>query len=365
MNEHKTWMKRALRLAEKGGLRAHPNPRVGAVVVHKGKVRGEGYHAYFGGPHAEVTALRKAGRRAKKAILYVTLEPCSTWGKTPPCVDTVIASGVKEVVIGSIDPNPLNHYLGVRALKKAGIRVRVGILAHEVERQNQPFFKAMRTGYPYVTLKMAQSLDGKIATKTGRSRWISSKASRDFVHRLRTEADALLVGKNTALQDNPRLQARNGTQGNQRPWRVVLDPNLELPSSARVFRGSQLTLVAISEKKMKKIDRLTRLSSQSSRILIPVPEKEGRLGLKYLLQQLVSLGVNHLLVEGGGEVAWSLLSQRLVDRLIWIVAPKIIGGRNAKTSVEGEGIKRMEQAFPLVWEKAYQLGDDWVLEART
>lgn len=358
MNNDEKWMKRALTLAERGRVLASPNPMVGAVVVRKGRILAEGYHAFFGGPHAEAVALRKAGRAARQATLYVTLEPCSTWGKTPPCVDSVIASRSSRVVIGSLDPNPRNHRLGVQKLEKAGIRVQIGVSAQEVEKQNQGFFKRMRTGYPFVTLKMAQSLDGKIAASSGESRWISSVPARRFVHRLRARADAVLVGKNTALQDNPRLQTK---AHEEKPWRVVLDPDLGLSRNARIFKGSPLTFVAVSEKKLPK---LSSLSNRNGRILIPVSEKKGRLELKDLLRQLGSLGVNDLLVEGGGEVAWSLIQERLVDRLLWIVAPKIIGGRSTKTSVEGEGIDKLEKAFLLKWEKVSRLGEDWVFEAK-
>ncbi len=365
MSRDETWMKRALALAERGRPHASPNPLVGAVVVRNGKVTGEGYHAYFGGPHAEAVALRKAGRFAREAALYVTLEPCSTWGKTPPCVDTIIGSRVSRVIIGSADPNPENYRLGIRQLKKAGIQVRIGVLAQEVQKQNPGFFKRMRTGLPFVTLKMAQSLDGKIATAGGESRWVTSETSRRFVHRLRAEADAVLVGKNTALQDNPRLEAKTG---DPKPWRVVLDPDLELPRSARIFKGAPLTFVAVSEKRLKeKGDRLLFGKKVAGphfpRILIPIPEKGNRLELKALLRKLASLGVNHLLVEGGGEVAWSLIHERLVDRFVWMVAPKIIGGRSAKTSVEGEGIQKLEKAFLLRWEKVSRLGSEWIFEA--
>jgi diaminohydroxyphosphoribosylaminopyrimidine deaminase/5-amino-6-(5-phosphoribosylamino)uracil reductase len=352
------WMKRALALAEKGAGRTSPNPLVGALVVQKGNVVGEGFHAYFGGPHAEVAALRKAGARAKGATLYVTLEPCSTWGKTPPCVDPMIESGVSRVVVGSLDPNPKNRRSGIRRLREAGISVQVGLLKEEVEKQNRSFFKRMKSGLPYVVLKMAQSLDGKIATRTGESRWISSPPARRLVHRLRAEADAVLVGKKTALQDNPRLQAE---QDGEKPWRVVLDPKMELSPKARCFQGSQLTFLAVSEKTLRGI---SAKRSSARRTVLPIPEREGKLALKPLLRTLAALGVNHLLVEGGGEVAWSFLREGLVDELIWIVAPKIVGGRSAKTSVEGEGIAKLSTAFPLQWEKVYPLGDDWVFVAR-
>ena len=352
------WMAKALQLARKGQRRVSPNPLVGAVVVRGGRKISEGYHAYFGGEHAESRALRKAGWRARGATLYVTLEPCSSWGKTPPCVDRVLSSRVGRVVIGSLDPNPQNHRLGTRRLKQAGIQVQYGILAQEVEKQNEAFFKRMRTGFPFVTLKMAQSLDGKIATSQGESRWISSEISRAFVHRLRSEADAVLVGKNTALQDNPRLQAFNRAP---KPWRIVLDPQLELSPKSRVFQGTPLTFIATSEAKMVQI---RENHFPKGHVLIPLPMKGRHLDLSILLRQLCSLGVNHLLAEGGGELAWSLIEGGWVDRLIWIVAPKIIGGRDTKTSVEGTGIKKLKRAFSLQWKKVYSSGEDWIFEAR-
>ena len=359
MNRDEIWMRRALELAEKGRGKTSPNPLVGALVVQGGKIVGQGHHPYFGGPHAEIIALEKAGKRAKGATLYVTLEPCSSWGKTPPCVDTVIASGVKKVVVGSLDPNPRNHRAGILKLKNSRIRVRVGILAETVEKQNRTFFKAMRTGFPFVTLKMAQSLDGKIATRTGASRWISSEPARKLVHGLRSQADAVLVGKNTALLDNPKLQGVNGRAG--KPWRIVLDPDLEIRAAARIFQGPQLTFVVVSEKKLKQISNQL---STNRRILLPIPARQGKLDLKFLLKKLVSLGVHHLLVEGGGEMAWSFVRGGFVDRLIWIMAPKIVGGRSAKTSVEGEGVETPQRAIPLQWEKVYRLGPDWVFEAK-
>lgn len=358
MRQNEIWMRRALELAQKGGDRVRPNPLVGAVVVRNEKRVSEGYHAEFGGPHAEVSALRKAGPKARGATLYVTLEPCSTWGKTPPCVDRVIDCGIRKVVLGQTDPNPLNHLGGIRRLRRAGIRVETGILGEEAEKQNEAFFKTMRTGLPFVTLKMAQSLDGKIATRAGESRWISSGPARKWVRRLRDRSDAVLIGKNTFLQDDPRLSGSNGCE---KPWRVVLDPKLELGPNARVFRGPQLTLVAVSDRRLKEIPKRTQ---GKGKVFLPVPESKGRLELKTLLKELAALGVQNLLAEGGGEVAWSLIQERLVDRLIWIVAPKIIGGRDARTSVEGEGIDGLRRAFPLKWDNVHRLGPDFVFEAR-
>ncbi|MBI2166884.1 MAG: bifunctional diaminohydroxyphosphoribosylaminopyrimidine deaminase/5-amino-6-(5-phosphoribosylamino)uracil reductase RibD [Candidatus Omnitrophica bacterium] len=358
MRRNEIWMRRALELAQKGGDRTRPNPLVGAVVVRNEKLISEGYHVEFGGPHAEVSALRKAGPKARGATLYVTLEPCSSWGKTPPCVDWVIESGIRKAVIGRTDPNPQNHLKGIRRLRQAGIRVETGILGEEAEKQNEAFFKTMRTSLPFVTLKMAQSLDGKIATRAGESRWISSGPARAFVRRLRDHSDAVLIGKNTLLQDDPLLSGSNGCE---KPWRVVLDPKLDLQSDARVFQGPQLTLVAVSDRRLKEIPKKTQ---GKGKVFLPVPETKGRFDLRNLLKKLAALGVQNLLVEGGGEVAWSFIRERLADRLIWIVAPKIIGGRDARTSVEGEGIDGLQKAYPLKWDSVYRLGPDFVFEAR-
>ncbi len=354
------WMKRALTLAQKGRIGTSPNPMVGACIVKNGRLIAEGYHARFGGPHAERIALAKAGNRARGATLYVTLEPCSTWGKTPPCLDEILQSGIKAVVIGAPDPNPAHNGAGIKQLRQKGIRVQTGVLSREVLRQNETFLKFMKSRLPYVTLKMAQSLDGKIASTTGKSRWITSPAARKYVHRLRAEQDAILIGKNTLLVDNPKLSPRMKFRNADplKPWRVVIDPAFKLPWRARIMTGEQLTLFAVSDRHLKKIK-----TKGHGHILLPIPEKRGRLDLKNLLQYLASLGVAKLLVEGGGETAWSLLKEGLVDRVVWFVAPKIIGGRNTKTSVEGEGVSNLTRAIQLKAVRTRPIGTDWLLEA--
>ncbi|HXV28667.1 MAG TPA: bifunctional diaminohydroxyphosphoribosylaminopyrimidine deaminase/5-amino-6-(5-phosphoribosylamino)uracil reductase RibD [bacterium] len=360
---HKKWMKWALQLAEKGRFTVSPNPMVGACVIRHGRLAGQGYHRQYGGDHAEVVALRQAGRKANGATLYVTLEPCSTWGKTPPCVSTVLRAGIRHVVIGSTDPNPIHHKIGIAALKREGVRVTSGVLMQEVKKQNEAFFKYTQKKLPFVTLKMAQSLDGKIATSQGRSRWITSEPARHFVHRLRAGHDAVMVGKNTLLTDDPFLSPRLGLRdmSPEKPWRIVLAPRLEIPKNARIFKGEQLTLVAVSEKKQEALKKQNKLRSVT---LLSIGEKEGRLDMRDLLAQLANLGVATLLVEGGGELAWSLIEANLVDRLLWIVAPKIIGGRSAKTSVEGKGINDLSKAYFVRDVNVSRLGEDWLFEGR-
>ncbi|MBN1687850.1 MAG: bifunctional diaminohydroxyphosphoribosylaminopyrimidine deaminase/5-amino-6-(5-phosphoribosylamino)uracil reductase RibD [Candidatus Omnitrophica bacterium] len=353
------WMLRALHLAEKGRKTVSPNPMVGACVVKKNRIVAEGYHRFFGGDHAEVAALKRAGSKAKGATLCVTLEPCSTWGKTPPCVAAILNAGIQKVVIGALDPNPKHHGKGVKALRKAGVKVKTGVLAGRVEKQNESFFKFIRSRKPFVVLKMAQSLDGKIATKTGASRWITSVPARRFVHELRAEQDAILIGKNTLLKDNPnlspRIKVRNQIEG--KPWRVVIDPNLEVSPKANIFKGEQLTLLAVSEKTL--VQRRSHEKSKQGKVLLPVHDKDGKLDLDDLLKKLASLGVAKLLCEGGGELAWSLLEGGHVDKIHWLIAPKLIGGRSAKTSVEGEGFRLPDDGIECEIDHVEKLGEDW------
>lgn len=351
------WMKEAVRLAWEGRYRTSPNPMVGACVVRRNRLAAGGYHAYYGGDHAEIAALKKSGKKSAGSVLYVTMEPCSTWGKTPPCAAAIIRAGIRRVVIGVLDPNPKNHGRGIRVLRDAGLQVTFGVLENEIREQNAYFYKWVREKTPFVTLKMAQSLDGKIADHKKNSRWISGSVARNFVHDLRAEHDAVLVGKNTLLSDNPRLSplvpARQINPG--KPWRVVLDPHFEISLRARIFSGEQLTYVCVSEKRLK------RIRPQKTVNLIPVPEVKGRLDLKVLMRRLAGLGVAKLLVEGGGELAWSFLNQGLADKAYWIVAPKIIGGRTAKTSVEGEGFALSRCLEPTVTD-IFKIGSDFLFE---
>ncbi|MBI3307142.1 MAG: bifunctional diaminohydroxyphosphoribosylaminopyrimidine deaminase/5-amino-6-(5-phosphoribosylamino)uracil reductase RibD [Candidatus Omnitrophica bacterium] len=357
---HESWMREALRLAAKGRFTVSPNPMVGACGVKAGRKVGEGFHEKYGGPHAEIHALRRMGKKSRGATLYVTLEPCSTWGKTPPCVAAIVKAGIRHVVVGSYDPNPKNHGRGIQALRKNSIKVTLGVLDKEVQKQNESFFKLVKTGLPFVTVKMAQSLDGKIAATNGSSRWISSPPARDFVHRLRAEQDAILIGKNTLLKDNPKLSPRIKIKNTMpgKPWRIVMDSQLEASPRARIFQGDQLTLRAASVKKIKSF------KNKAQGILLPVNEKKGRLDLKDLLKKCAALGAAKILVEGGGETVWSLLNEGLVDKAYWIMAPKIIGGRRAKTSVEGEGVVNPNRAMPCTVESVSKLGEDWLFELK-
>jgi diaminohydroxyphosphoribosylaminopyrimidine deaminase / 5-amino-6-(5-phosphoribosylamino)uracil reductase len=357
------WMKQALVLAERGRFSVSPNPMVGACVVSRGKLVGSGFHETFGGPHAEPSALAKAGKQARGATLYVTLEPCATWQKTPPCAPHIKERGIKRVVIGCLDPNPLNHGKGVRFLRAQGIDVKIGILEEDVRKQNEGFFKYMAEKRPFVTLKMAQTLDGKIATREGLSRWISSPPSREFVHKLRASHEAVLVGKNTFYRDDPRLTVPKGSRSLAagKPWKIVMISSRGWSPRARIFEDGRLTILVFPEKELKAIVKKAE-AQKGALMLLPVKEKNGRIEVRALLGKLASLGVTKLLVEGGGELAWSFLEAGCVDRAFWILAPKIFGGQNAKTSVEGLGVKTPDQAFLFKIAKITRAGGDWIFE---
>lgn len=357
--QHQKWMHKAILLAEKGRYAVSPNPMVGACVVQGEKCIAEGYHRAFGLEHAEVMALKKAGKQAKGATLYVTLEPCASWGKTPPCVQTIIESKVKRVVIGMIDPNPINHRKGIGALKKAGVEVVWGIQSQFIEKQNESFVKHIKTGFPFVTLKMAQSLDGKIACNTGSSRWISSPESREFVHRLRAEQDGVMVGKNTLYLDNPRLSPVVTTPDKPRgkPWRIVLDPQGKISKRARIFEGDQVTLCVVAKNYENK-----KVKKKFPGVILPVAVKNKKIYLEEMFKKIGELGIAKILVEGGGEFAWSLIKGGWVDKFYWIMAPKFVGGRTAKTSVEGEGINDLNAAINCRLTQIFYSGGDVIIE---
>lgn len=354
-------MRTALRLAARAN--PFPNPKVGAVVVRDGRVVGEGFHRRVGGPHAEVTALARAGKRARGGVLYVTLEPCDHTGRTPPCARQVLASGVRRVVVAMLDPNPLTRGRGIRRLRRAKIRTRVGLLAAQARRLNPVFVKRMETGRPHVTVKVAQTLDGRIATARGASRWISSVPARRLAHRLRAQADGILVGVNTVLRDNPRLTVRLSGRGGARrrpPVKVVLDSRLRTPLEARLF--SSAGPVWILTGRSAPLARERRLRAAGAQV-IRVPERGGRVDLRPALAALVGRGLFRLLIEGGGEVIASVLEARAVDRVVWVVAPILLGGRSAVASVGGAGSVGLSRAVRLERPQLRRVGPDWVIEA--
>lgn len=321
------FMLRAVELARAGRFGAHPNPMVGAVIVRNGKIIGEGAHLHFGGPHAEINALKACRGGARGAALYVTLEPCSTYGKTPPCAEAVIKAGIASVFIGASDPNPANGGKAAALLRRAGLKVKTGLLKKECEALTPAFNKFMRTGLPYVTLKIAQSLDGRIADAQGRSRWISSPRSRLEGHKLRAEADAVLAGIGTVLADDPLLNVR-GVKVRRQPWIVALDSSFRVPRRAKIF-GNERVIVATTRR--ASVTAMKKLS-KDVKILV-LPSEKGRVSLPALLKALGGLGISHILVEGGGRVIGSFISEGLADRFICFVSPLLIGGTESKNSM--------------------------------
>ena len=357
------FMAMALKLAARGGNATRPNPKVGAVVVRSGRVVGRGFHRRTGGPHAEVFALRQAGKRSRGATLYVSLEPCTHTGRTGPCVDLIRQAGIRRVVAAMVDPNPKNRGRGLRLLKASGVGVKVGVLGKEARLLNRIFITWMEKKRPFVTVKVAQSLDGKIATVSGESRWISGPQSREWVHRLRSEVDAIMVGIRTVLKDNPRLTVRSGGRGRgaggvRNPLKIVLDSRLRTPPVARIFSSKGSVVIAAGENAPASRERSLRRAGAK---ILRFPSVKGRVNLVSLLEELACREVSHLLVEGGAEVIASALEAGVVDRIACIVAPKIIGGRRALTSVGGQGIASLERAIPVRNLSVKCLGSDFLI----
>jgi len=319
---------------------------VGAVVVRDGKIVGTGYHQAPGGPHAEVAALLQAGEKARGAVLYVNLEPCAHRGRTGPCADAIIRAGISRVVAAMEDPNPLVAGKGFRKLAEAGIELKRGVLEEKALRLNEVYVKFITTGRPFVIVKTAVTADGKTATRTGRSRWITGEKARAFVHRLRHNSDAIAVGIDTVLRDDPLLTARLEGGGGRDPLRVIVDSRARLPLDARVINSASRAATLLAVTPAAPADKLRALEEKGVEILL-LPGREGRVDLDALMRKLGERGVCQLMVEGGGNLNYSLLEAGLVDKLMLFMAPLIIGGRESPTSFEGAGVARLEEAWRL------------------
>jgi len=358
MRDDEHWMKRALRLAEKGRGRTSPNPMVGAVLVKGGEVVGEGYHPRAGEPHAEIIALRKAGGEARGATLYLNLEPCTHYGKTPPCAPAVAEAGVARAVIGMEDPNPFVKGEGVEALRNAGLDVEIGILEKECRRLNEAFCKYIVEKEPFVTLKIAATIDGKIATRSGESQWITGEASRRFVHKLRDQVDGVVVGIGTVLRDDPLLTTR--TKGGRDPYRIVFDSRLKIPPNAKVVDTSpSKTIIATTELAAR--DKIEGLQKKGVHVLI-FDSKEGRVDLKSCLHKLGEMGMMSLLVEGGSQISGSFLDQGLIDKILLFLSPKLIGDHQAPGIFGGHGVASLKDVVLLKEVKVRKIGEDILLE---
>ena len=368
MCKHTQWsatdrdfMKRALTLAARARGRTSPNPLVGAVIVRDDEIVGEGYHQRAGDLHAEIHALNHAQESAEDATMYVTLEPCCHWGRTPPCTEALIRAKLSKVFVAMRDPNPRVAGGGIRQLEKAGISVEVGICKAESQELNEVFIKYITTQRPFVILKSAVSLDGKIATASGESQWITSEASRLKGHEVRAQVDAILVGVGTVLQDNPSLTTRLPDRKNEDSIRVVVDSRGRTPLGAKVFNpdSNAETLIAVTKNApLKKIDALKAAGAD---VLI-VEAKKGRVCLETLMRELGRREITSVLIEGGAEINAAALQAGIVDKLMFFFAPKLIGGRDAPGPIGGGGTTRLVEAFELRRIKATQIDSDFLIE---
>lgn len=359
MSDDASFMRLALRLGRRGLGRTSPNPAVGAVVVRGRRVVGRGYHRKAGAPHAEVEALREAGARARGGALYVTLEPCNHHGRMPPCTEAILRAGIRTVFVGVRDPNRAVTGKGIEKLRRQGIEVKIGIEEPACAELLAAFRKRVETGLPLVTLKLAASLDGRIATRTGESRWITGPTARRLVHRLRNETDAVMVGAQTIIDDDPLLTCR--LPRGRDPLRVIVDGRLRIPLHAKVLTNGAApgTLIATVSRKPRTIETLRRRGATA----LVLPGKDGVLSLRRLLRMLGKLGLSSVLIEGGARLAAHALRERVVDRLLLFYGPKLVGG-DGKQMLGALGVASLADALELQDLRIAKLGPDVVVRAR-
>jgi len=364
MEEDIRYMRRAMELAERGRGWTNPNPVVGAVLVKEGNIIGEGFHERYGELHAERNALadcRKRGENPKDATIYVTLEPCCHYGKTPPCTEAIIEAGIKRVVVGAKDSNPLVGGKGIALLREHGIEVEEGVLEAECRKQNRVFFHYIENRAPYVVMKYAMTLDGKIATASGKSQWITGEKAREHVHNLRHELMGIMVGVGTVLADNPSLNCRlpgNLTE-KKNPIRIICDSALRTPLESRVIQtaGEQKTILACLAQETEKKKPYEEAGCE----IIELPEKDGHIDLQVLMKELGERGIDSILLEGGGTLNDSVLQSGIVHEVHAYIAPKLFGGAFAKTPVMGQGVDTPAEAFLLEDIQLEQIGEDILL----
>lgn len=356
------FMSRAIGLARRGLGRTSPNPMVGAVVVKGGRIVGEGFHRAPGEPHAEVEAIRAAGIETQGAALFVTLEPCNHYGRTPPCTQAIMAAGIKKVYYGIGDPNPSVIGGGAEFLRKAGIEVVGQVLENRCKALNEVYLTNVTLKRPYVYLKLAMSLDGRIATRSGHSKWITSEQSRVKTHRLRDRVCAIMVGIETILADNPFLTTRLTGRTGRDPVRIVADSNLRTPLDANIFNQTSPSGVILATRSNPPSRLKARLEKKGAKII--QTSGSNKVDLKDLLSNLYQMGITSLLIEGGARLAWGALEARIVDRCVFFYAPIIIGGKSAPSGVSGIGINRLEEAPRLVEMRSSKVGPDILVEGR-
>ncbi len=349
-------------LAEKARGRTSPNPHVGAVIVQGDSILGWGYHEKAGKPHAEVIALQRAGKQAHGATAYITMEPCTLWGRTPPCIDKILEAGLKRVVVSDYDPNPKVHRKGVRRMRAAGIQVSTGLLKEKNKKLNEFYIKYITRQLPFVTLKTAVSLDGKIATRAFNSQWITSPATRDYIHLVRGEYDAVLVGINTILRDDPRLTVRHSLWRNKRQIRIILDSRLSFPKQARILETLPKGDILIFTGPEVSPEKAAALRDKGAQVITSPLQKNGRIKLRAVLEWLGKHEISSILVEGGGQIHTDFLENRLADKILVSLAPKLIGGLHAPSCFQGEGISDLQQALQLNKSRSFRIEDDIIVE---
>ena len=359
MEQDRQYMKMALELAQKGMGFTAPNPMVGAVIVKNGRIIGQGYHRKYGELHAEREALAVCTEEPKGASIYVTLEPCCHYGKQPPCVNAILEAGIRRVIIGSSDPNPLVAGKGIRILKDHGIEVTENILKEECDKLNEAFFYYIQNKKPYVVMKYAMTMDGKIAAYTGESKWVTGEAARIHVQEQRLKYTGIMVGVGTVLADDPMLTCR--LENSRNPVRIICDSHLRTPLTSKIVRTAETipTILASSSKDQQKIKNYEELGCQ----VLYVPEKNGHIDLNRLMELLGAAKIDSILLEGGGSLNWSALESGIVQKVQTYIAPKLFGGEEAKTPVEGKGFPDPASAVLLKNSEIIRLGDDFLIES--
>jgi diaminohydroxyphosphoribosylaminopyrimidine deaminase / 5-amino-6-(5-phosphoribosylamino)uracil reductase len=361
MKNHEYYMKMAMELAKVGWGRTNPNPLVGAVIVKDGEIIGEGYHTALGCNHAEVEAILKANKDVHGSTIYVNLEPCSHYGRTPPCSKAIIEAGIKQVVTAMTDPNPKVSGCGIKMLREAGVSVVEGVLEKEAKILNEVFIKYITKKRPFVIMKAAMTLDGKIATSTGDSKWVTGESSRNYVHMVRDRVSSIMVGINTVLCDNPSLTTRLNSKEGKNPVRIVIDSSGRIPEDCRILNlGFQEKSILATTSKIDSSKE--KCLTEKGMSVLKCDGKDGRVDLDLLMNELYRLGIDSILLEGGGTINWSALEAGIVDKAMFFIAPKIVGGYGAVTPVEGVGISQMRDAFKLKDISCNKFGEDTLIE---
>ncbi len=354
-------MKRALELSKKAVGFVNPNPLVGAVIVKDNKIIGEGYHEHFGGPHAEVNAFKSAACDVEGATMYVTLEPCAHYGKTPPCAEAIVRNKISKVVVGMIDPNSLVAGRGIEILRKAGIEVTTGIMEREIRKTNEIFIKYITQKKPFCIMKTAMTIDGKIATSTGDSKWISNEKSRLYVHELRNMVTGIMVGIGTVLSDDPELTTRRQDIISKNPIRIIIDSTAKIPLESKVLKCNEKTKTILVTTKFASDTKIEAIKQKGVEVIV-TPTNDKWVDLIYLMGVLGERGIDSILLEGGSTLNYSALDKGIVDKVITFISPKIFGGTSGKTPVGGVGIKHVKDSIMLTDTEVIRFDEDIMIE---